>query len=240
MLPRRWRNGLPFTRSVRWTHAATVSGLLESALAAVAMAYWYSYSVMVWVNHAGQVVDNRPGAVRTEADLHALGFAAYAIMWAHPLTWLIVYFFTEGAVRLCAAAFSGGVFGLLPLAIADAVLRKLTGAPSGDSLRAPELKPTFSSVGSAVKERILTASMPESADELRLRKSGEEESSRFTPAAGRTAGILPASCASTTSTIASKNFSAASRLGLLSTSCAAWPLVFLAATSSSTIRKAPS
>ena len=174
MLPRRWRKALPFSAAVHWTHAAALSGLLEAALAIIAMLYWYSYSVMTWIDHAaGQVAQDKL-VVRTQTDMHALGLAAFAVMWIHPVTWFIGYFVLEGAIRLCAA-FSGGIFGLLPLAVADGVIRKITGAQSEDSLRPPELKSTFSSVSSAVKDRILTASVPEGADELRLRKSGEEE-----------------------------------------------------------------
>jgi hypothetical protein len=184
MLPRPWRNALPFSRAIQWSRAAALSGLLECALSLVAMFYWYSYTVMVWVDHAagqvaGQVVGpvTQAPAIRTEADLHALGFAAYAIMLAHPLTWLIAYLFVEGAVRFSAAAFSGGIFGLLPLTIVDGIFRKLIGAsPQGeDSLRPPELKPTFASVGSAVRDRVLASSAPSGADELRYRKSGQEE-----------------------------------------------------------------
>jgi hypothetical protein len=176
MLPRRWRNALPFSVAIQWTRAATLSGLLESILAIVAMGYWYSYSVMVWVDHAaGQMAQEKAGpAVRTEAGLQELGFTAYAVMLAHPLTWFIAYLFVEGVVRLCSAAFSGGVFGLLPLAIVDATLRKITGAP-GDSLRPPELKPTFSSVSTAVKDRILTATVPAGVDELHFLKNGDQE-----------------------------------------------------------------
>jgi len=175
MLPRRWRNTLPFSRAIHWSHAAALSGLLESVLAVVALGYWYSYSVMVWVDRAAGEVAQDKLAVHSEADLHALGFAAYAVMLAHPLTWFIAYFVVEGAIRFCAAAFSGGIFGLLPLTLADAVIRKITGASGGDSLRPPELKPTFSSVGSALMDRMLTATVPAGADELRFRKSGEEE-----------------------------------------------------------------
>ena len=176
MLPRRWRNALPFAGAIQWTRAATLSGLLESILAVVAMGYWYSHSVMRWVDHvAGQIAQDKLGpAVRSESGLYELGFAAWAVMMSHPFTWFIAYFIVEGVVRLCSAAFSGGVFGLLPLAIIDAGLRKITGAP-GDPLRPAELKPTFSSVGAAVRDRILTATVPEGVDELHFLKSGDQE-----------------------------------------------------------------
>jgi hypothetical protein len=172
MLPRRWRNALPFASAIQWTRAATLSGLLESVLAIVAMGYWYSCSVMVWIDHAaGETAQGKMGPTFSS---EALGFTAYAVMLAHPMTWFIAYFVVEGVVRLCSAAFSGGVFGLLSLAIVDATLQKITGAP-GDSLRPPELKPTFSSVSAAVKDHILTATVPAGADELNFLKSGEQE-----------------------------------------------------------------
>ncbi len=175
MLPRRWRNALLFANSIRWTHAATLSGLLESVLAVVLMGDWYRYSVMHWVDHAaGEAAKGNLGPTFSS---EALGFTGWAVMMMYPLTWFIGYFIFEGVVRFCSAAFSGSVFGILPLAIVDATVRKISGAsPHGeDSLRPPELKPTFSSVGNAVKDRILASSAPAGADELRSMKSGDQE-----------------------------------------------------------------
>src|SRR5262249_5090817 len=163
---------LLFANSIRWTHAATLSGLLESVLAVVLMGYWYSYSVMHWVDHAaGEAAKGNLGPTFSS---EALGFTGWAVMMMYPMTWLIGSFCFGGFLRFCSAAFSGSFFGILPLAIVDATLRKITGA-SSDPLRPPELKPTFSSVGSAVKDRILASSAPAGADELRSLKSGDQE-----------------------------------------------------------------
>src|SRR5215813_2217230 len=83
MLPRRWRNALPFSGAIRWTKAAALSGLLESFLALVAMVFWYSHSTMIWIDHAaGEAAQGKMGP---EVNTHALGFVAWSIMMMQPL-----------------------------------------------------------------------------------------------------------------------------------------------------------
>jgi hypothetical protein len=172
MLPRRWRNALPLAGSIHWSRAGALSGLLESLLASVAMVYWYSHTVMVWIDHAaGAALQGKMGP---EVKLEEIGFAAWAIMVVHPLTWLIAYFAVEGAVRFSSSAFSGSVPGILPLAVVDGLFRKLFGLDR-DSLDPREQRQAFSSVSSSVKEKILAAAVPAGADELRSLKDGERE-----------------------------------------------------------------
>src|SRR5437762_5822255 len=98
-LPRRWRTALAFAQAVEWGPAGTVSGLGELVLAVVAGLYWYSYSMNTWVGRGLEVaLSGKTGSV--EITDHAIGFMAYFIWATHPLTWIVGYFFAEGAVRL--------------------------------------------------------------------------------------------------------------------------------------------
>ena len=172
LLPRRLQTALPLSGSIRWNRAGALSGLLESALAVLAMVAWYSHTVMVWIDHVADAA--LQGKLGTEVKLEEYGFVAWTIMIIHPLTWLIAYFFVEGAVRFSSAAFSSSPSGTLPLVLVDSLLQKLLGVPD-DALGPRERQPVFSSVASSLKERILTATVPAGADELQFLKSGDRE-----------------------------------------------------------------
>jgi len=172
MLPRRWQRALPLSGAIQWNRAGALSGLFESSLAVLAMVAWYSHTVMVWIDHVADAA--LQGKLGTEVKLEEYGFVAWTIMIIHPLTWLIAYFFAEGAVRFSSAAFSSSPSGILPLVLLDGLFRKLLGVQD-DSLGPRERKPAFSSVASSVRERILTATVPAGADELQFLKTGDQE-----------------------------------------------------------------
>jgi hypothetical protein len=73
-----------------------------------------------WVSNGMEAAESgKMGAGITELDITS---AAYTVWITHPLTWFISYFAFEGTVRLCSAAFTGGVFGTLPLVLLDKLL----------------------------------------------------------------------------------------------------------------------
>jgi len=113
LLPRQWRERLPFTRKVNWRAAALISGMLEGFLAFIALTYWYSYSASSWAKDAVFTAESR-GAVIPE---NAEGFAGLALVAMHPLTWLIVAIAIEAVVRVCGAAFTGEALGSLPFCV---------------------------------------------------------------------------------------------------------------------------
>jgi hypothetical protein len=120
LFPKPWRDALPFCGYVRWEHAAAVGGLAESTAALLALMHWYSYAMSTWVsNGLDTALTGKMGAGITDI---AIGSAAYTVWITHPVTWLLSYFAIEGTVRLCSAAFTGGVFGTLPLAVLDKLL----------------------------------------------------------------------------------------------------------------------
>jgi hypothetical protein len=120
LFPKPWRQALPFSRSVQWGPAAAVGGFLETVAALFALSHWYFSAMIGWVSNGMEAAESgKMGAGITELDITS---AAYTVWITHPLTWLISYFAFEGTVRLCSAAFTGGVFGTLPLVLLDKLL----------------------------------------------------------------------------------------------------------------------
>jgi hypothetical protein len=170
-LPKRWRESLPFHASVEWRPAVLLSGILECAVALMALVYWYSYSVTHWA------ADAVFSAIQNGAEINpnAIGFAGLAVMFLHPLTWLIAYCGVEGMVRLCAA-FTDTTLGVLPLFLADKIYLQL--ARGGNPLSVGTDKFSQSHLASgirAVRERALMATLPLVPDELHFMREGSDE-----------------------------------------------------------------
>lgn len=169
LLPKRWRKTLPFSQSIHWSHAVTLSGFAEFVVSFAASLQWYTISMNTWVNRGLDVATS--GKAAPGITDHAIGAMAL-LMWAnHPLTWVLAYFSVEGAVRMCGAAFSDSLMGTLPLFLVDKTARALLGGSKTDQ-DAPGVASSF--IG-AVSEKILESSVPLSADEVSFQKSASEE-----------------------------------------------------------------
>src|ERR1700734_2943692 len=105
LLPRRWRESRPLFSTIQWRVGAALSGIIESLFALVAFIYWYSYSVTHWAQDAVYSAINAGGGIPPNTE----GFAAFALMFLHPVTWLIGLVAIEGIVRLLGAAFTGDI-----------------------------------------------------------------------------------------------------------------------------------
>jgi hypothetical protein len=170
VLPKRWRQSLPFRESINWRIAATLSGFMESVAALIAIAYWYSYSMNTWVSRALDAA--LAGKMGESITTHDIGFTALVVFATHPLTWLIAYFGLEGSVRFVGGAFTGNLLGILPLFVLDKILLKTTGR-SGPSVAqaAGFTQGNISSYLGAVREKV-RAVVP---DELCVSKEQAEE-----------------------------------------------------------------
>ncbi len=171
LLPKRWRESLPIHESIHWRPAMILSGLLESAIALLALVYWYSYSVTHWaadavfsaIQHGAQI------------DPKAIGFAGLAVMLLHPLTWIIAYCGVEGIVRLCAA-FTDTTLGILPLFLTDNAYLQVVRGGNPLSAGADNFSQSHLASGiCAVREKILMATLPLVPDELLFTRSGADE-----------------------------------------------------------------
>jgi hypothetical protein len=91
----------------------------------------------------------------------------------NPLTWILFYFFFEGAVRMCGAAFAENVLGTMPLYVLERVLflvKNRRVARPGEVVRQ-----NVKSFVESVRERLMVASLEEVPDELHYTRSGTEE-----------------------------------------------------------------
>ena len=161
-LPKRLRESFPVRSSYPWRYAVILSGLLESALALIALVNWYSYSVTHWAQDAVAAAMQKGAHI----DPNVIGFAGLAVMFLHPLTWLILYFGVEGVVRLCAA-FTDTVLGLFPLYLAEKIyFLFVRGRDSAAHQTSAPSQHYLASITQAVQERILLARLPQVPDEL--------------------------------------------------------------------------
>jgi hypothetical protein len=169
LLPARWRKALPFSESINWAHACTLSGLAELAIALAALLQWYSISMTTWVSRGLAVALN--GGAGTGITDQAIGGMAWFMWVNHPLTWVIGYFSVEGAARMCGAAFSDSLLGTLPLFLVDKTVCVLF----GDSKREHDAPGVASSFVNAISDKMLESSVPVSADQISRKADGTEE-----------------------------------------------------------------
>jgi hypothetical protein len=170
-LPKPWRESLASHESLNWRVAVILSGLLEFTVALAAMVIWYSYSVTGWAEKALYSAAKHGAHIEPGTE----GFAALAIMWLHPLTWLIAYFGVEGMVRLCAA-FTDTVFATLPLFLFDKIFVWLGKRKTHEASGAfPFSQSNITSAFDATRRKLLQTRLPLVPDELcsSLDASGE-------------------------------------------------------------------
>jgi hypothetical protein len=169
LLPRRWRESHLLFSSIHWPIAAALSGMLESFFALLAFLYWYSYSVTHWAEDAVY------SAIQKGASIppHTVGFAAFALMFLHPLTWLIAWWALEGAVRFLGAAFTGSVLGILPLFLLDKVWTRFTSSPRAE--HPADTQNNWSSFFSSIRQRAAFLRNPALPDEVRYSEDATGE-----------------------------------------------------------------
>jgi len=174
LLPKPWRESLPFSRYVQWGWVAILSGFAELAGAIVALSYWYMYAMSAWVDRG---LDSAlSGKMGPNVTTHQIAGVALSVWATHPLTWLLGYFIFEGAVRLCGAAFSDSILGTLPLFLLDKILfGAFRRRRSDDFDRTGNSAGNVSSFVGAVRERMLVANLRDVHDELFFRTNGPEE-----------------------------------------------------------------
>ena len=130
LLPRRWRQALPFFQSVNWRPAAILSGMAESVIALVALMYWYWFSMSTWISRLldlALVGKTAPGTTD-----HHIATAALLVWSTHPVTWGIAFFGLEGMARVCAA-FTDTILGTFPLYLLEKIFSDGFSDSSGGS-----------------------------------------------------------------------------------------------------------
>lgn len=174
LLPRRWRNLLPFSSSVNWRRATALSGFGEGAVALAALLFWYSYYMNFLVsNGLDSALSGKMGPGVTD---QGIGFTALVVWATHPLTWLIAYAGVEGTVRLVGAAFTDTNLGIFPLFLVDKVVAKLSGRSEPSAAKAAGYSEgNLSSYASAIREKAILKKLPQVPDEIFISRDGPEE-----------------------------------------------------------------
>jgi hypothetical protein len=171
LLPERWRRASWWYERVSWEPAGTVSGILEIFGAVAALGFWYMYEMMRWIDKIMGLADS--GKLGQGLDEHQIRGAALMLLYMSPLTWMLFYFFVEGAVRLCAAAFTENVYGSFPVWVVE---RTLFAIRKPEQARAREtVKKNMRSIAESVRERVMVVRLKDMEDELRFATEGEEE-----------------------------------------------------------------
>jgi hypothetical protein len=156
---------------VQWESAAAVSGFVEIVAAIVGLGYWYMFEMTRWVSQIMNASTN--GRVPVELGEHQVQGAALMIFYMNPLTWILFYFFFEGAVRMCGAAFAENVLGTMPLYVLERVLflvKNRREARPGEVVWR-----NVKSFVESVREGLMVARLKEVPDELHYKWSGTEE-----------------------------------------------------------------
>lgn len=173
ILPRHWRDALPFTASIRWRSATIVSGIVESILALAALMNWYWYSMSTSLSHLADLA--LTGKTATGTTDHHLAFAALLVWSTHPLTWSISFFGIEGMVRTCAAL-TDSALGVFPLYLVDKIFAILSQRKEPEALGAPKFaQGNISSYVGTMRDKVVTARLSQVADEHCVIKSEAEE-----------------------------------------------------------------
>lgn len=174
LLPKPWRDALPVLNNMPWGRAATVSGIGEMLGAIVGLGYWYMYAMTAWVDTA--VSRALEGKLGVNPTVQEIGAVALTVWTTHPLTLLLGYFAVEGAVRLCAAAFSDENLGILPLALLDRILfLPFRWRNPASGMTTESLASNARSLADAVREWMLMMRGVQQTDELHFQNDGAEE-----------------------------------------------------------------
>ena len=150
-----------------------ISGLAESVIALIALSYWYMYAMTAWVERGVEsALSEKMGPGVTD---QAIGSVALVVWATHPLTLLLGYAGIEGAIRLCAAAFSDNILGIFPLFLLDKVFVAPFRRRAPMSANPASSPRSNSSLIGAVRVRMLGALLPIVSDQLCFRSSASEE-----------------------------------------------------------------
>jgi hypothetical protein len=165
---------LPIGSGVEWRRATVLSGFGEMLIALIASMYWYSYYMMLMVDHGlDTAISGKMGPGVTD---HAIGFTALVIWATHPLTWLLAFAGLEGSVRLVGAAFTETNLGIFPLFLLDKIIGKLSGRSEQSAAKAAGFSEgNLSSYAGAIREKAIYKRLPQVPDELLISGNGAEE-----------------------------------------------------------------
>jgi hypothetical protein len=162
LLPQRWRRAFPIFDHIHWQFAGLLSGMLEFAVAVIGIGYWYMYEMS---RISDSVIDSAAsGKIQAKITTSQVSGAALMVFALHPLTWFLVYLLFESTVRACAAAFTGNIFGTLPLGLLDRLMHLF--ANRRENQPGQQLRENARSYFTAVQEHLRVSRLEELPDAL--------------------------------------------------------------------------
>src|SRR6266436_1364942 len=82
LLPKPWRESMPFSRYVQWGWAAILSGFAELAGAIVALSYWYIYAMSAWVDRGlDSALSGKMGPNVTTHQIAGVALSVWATLY---------------------------------------------------------------------------------------------------------------------------------------------------------------
>ena len=154
-----------------WERAATLSGLLEMLAAIVGLGYWYMFDMTRRMSQITGAIAN--GQITTGLTEHQVAGAGLTIFYMDFLTWILFYFFFEGVLRLCGAAFTENVLGTLPLYLLERMVflvRNRKAVRPGDVV-----SQNAKALLASVRERVMVSRLEHVPDELSYSKAATEQ-----------------------------------------------------------------
>lgn len=156
---------------VDWEPAATISGFLEIAAALVALGYWYMQISVPVVSGGMELAVN--GKLGPDVNEHQIGGAGFFVLLQNPVTWILLYFFFEGAVRLGAAALTQTVAGTFPITMMEKLFFLIAARRVASA--GADARTNMQSFTASIRERVLTSRLEDVVDELHYKKASGEE-----------------------------------------------------------------
>jgi hypothetical protein len=170
LLPAFLRKRIASEANVDWNRAGMVSGIYEMLAAVIGLGYWYMFEMNLRMGQILTLQINQPSDHGLTE--HQVSGAALLFFYLHPLTWLLFYFFFEGAVRMLGAGFSENVLGSLPFWL---ISRPFLWGKPRDPRSLPTARQNARSIAASVREKVLVIGRKELPDELESsNRDGEE------------------------------------------------------------------
>lgn len=171
LLPTSWRKRLPGAPRLNWERAATISGFLEMLSAVVGLGSWYMFEMTRRMSQLTDAVTG--GQITVGLTEHQVAGSALTIFYLNFLTWILFYFFFEGTVRLCGAAFTENVLGTLPLFLLERILFLVRNRV--DIRPGEVIVRNAKSFLESIRENVMVARLEQLPDELHDLASGTDE-----------------------------------------------------------------
>jgi len=135
--------------------------MTESFFSLLAFVFWYSYSVTRWAKDAVYSTLDAGAGIPPNTE----GFAAFALMFLHPVTWLITWCAVEGDGPVSKSTIHWNALGILPPVLLDKIWARFTSRVRAEC--PADMGSSWSSFLPWVRQRVASLRHPVLPDEVR-------------------------------------------------------------------------